>query len=134
MMKRILIMMASLALVLASVGGASAEADFLTRNELNAWREQLLKDSLSDNRYAADALEDGYYSLTFDWYTLTADTQRLSSATRIAGVLFDLVPEENEQTPADIRGLRPGDSVETLLAAWPNENESLAGTREEAVL
>ena len=63
-----------------------------------------------------------------------ADTERLSSATRILGVSFELVPDDAEMTPADIRGLRPGDSVEKLLAAWPNENESLAGTREEAVL
>lgn len=134
MMKRIMTIAAALTLILACAGWAAADAEPLSRNELNAWREQLLKDSLQDNRYAAEALDGGLYSLAFDWYTLTADTQRVSSATRISGVTFELVPEEDEQTPADIRGLRPGDSVEKLLAAWPNENESLAGTREEAVL
>lgn len=134
MMKRILTITAVLALALACTGWASADAEPLSRNELNAWREQLLRDSVSDNRYAAEAVEGGLYTLTFDWYTLIADTQRISSATRISGVLFEMVPDEEGQTPADIRGLRPGDSVEALLAAWPNENESLAGTREEAVL
>ena len=133
-MKRILTITAVLALALACTGWASADAEPLSRNELNAWREQLLRDSVSDNRYAAEAVEGGLYTLTFDWYTLIADTQRISSATRISGVLFEMVPDEEGQTPADIRGLRPGDSVEALLAAWPNENESLAGTREEAVL
>ena len=111
MMKRIMTIAAALTLILACAGWAAADAEPLSRNELNAWREQLLKDSLQDNRYAAEALDGGLYSLAFDWYTLTADTQRVSSATRISGVTFELVPEEDEQTPADIRGLRPGDSV-----------------------
>ncbi len=133
-MKRILSIVITAVLAAVCLAGAFADAEALSRNEMNAWREQLLKDSLADNRYAADAAGDGLYTLTFDWYTLTTDTQRLSSATRILSVFFELVPEEGEQTPADIRGLRPGDSAEQLLAAWPNENESLAGTREEAVL
>ena len=132
-MKRLISLALAAVLVLLCLPGMAA-AEPLTRDELNAWREQLLKDSLADNRYAADAAEDGRYTLTFDWYTLLTDTERLSSATRILGVTFDLVPDDEGVTPADIRGIRPGDSLEKLLAAWPNENESLAGTREEAVL
>ena len=133
-MKRILSILLAAVLAVSCLTYAFADAEALTRNEMNAWREQLLRDSLADNRYAAEDIGNGLYTLTFDWYTLTADTQRLSGATRILKVFFELVPDEDEQTPADIRGLRPGDSVEQLLAAWPNENESLAGTREEAVL
>ena len=133
-MKRFLSILTALALAATCVCWAAADAEALNRNELNAWREQLLKDSLADNRYAAQVREDGLFELAFDWYTLITDTQRLSSATRIEGVFFELVPDEDEMTPADIRGLRPGDTAEQLLAAWPNENESLAGTREEAVL
>lgn len=132
-MKRILSILITAVLALSCLM-AFADAEPLTRNEMNAWREQLLKDSLEDGRYTAEDAGAGQYTLAFDWYTLTADTQRLSSATRILGVTYDLVPEEDAVTPADIRGLRPGDPVEKLLAAWPNENESLAGTREEAVL
>ena len=134
MMKRFFAVILALTLAAACLPAAFGEAEALNRNEMNAWREQLLKDSLENNRYAADMREDGLYELTFDWYTLITDTQRLSSATRIEGVYFEMVPEEDELTPADIRGLRPGDTVERLLTVWPNENESLAGTREEAVL
>ena len=134
MMKRVFAVLLVLSLAAACVPVAFGEAEALSRNELNAWRDQLLKDSIADNRYASESMEDGAYSLTFDWYTLIADTQRLSSATRIMSVFYEMVPDEDEVTPADIRGLRPGDTVEKLLAAWPNENESLAGTREEAVL
>ena len=133
-MKRFLSILTALVLTATCVCWAAADAEALNRNELNAWREQLLKDSLADNRYAAQVREDGLFELAFDWYTLITDTQRLFSATRIEGVFFELVPDEDEMTPADIRGLRPGDTAEQLLAAWPNENESLAGTREEAVL
>ena len=135
MMKKLISMLLTVTLLFCCCAGmASAEVAPLTRDELNVWRDQLLKDSLADNRYAAAAADDGLYTLTFDWYTLLADTERLSSATRILGVSFELVPDDAEMTPADIRGIRPGDSVETLLQAWPNDNESLAGTREEAVL
>ena len=133
-MKKICAIILAFAFLLGCVAMAGAEAEPLTRNELSAWREQLLKDSIADNRYAAQPLENGQYSLTFDWYTLLTDTERLSSATRIQGVIFELVPDGDEETPADIRGLRPGDTLEELLAAWPNVNESLAGTREEAIL
>ena len=133
-MKRFLSILTVLVMTVTCVCWAAADAEALNRNDLHAWREQLLKDSLADNRYAADMREDGLFELAFDWYTLIADTQRLSSATRIEGVFFEMVPDEGEETPADIRGLRPGDTVEQLLAAWPNENESLVGTREEAVL
>ena len=134
MMKRALTILMILSLLTAGFLPAASAAEALSRAELNAWRDQMLRDSIADNRYAAEAREDGTYALTFDWYTLIADTQRLSSATRILGVSFETVPDEGVQTPADIRGLRPGNTVEELLAAWPNDNESLAGTREEAVL
>ena len=126
MMKRVFAVLLVLSLAAACVPAAFGEAEALSRNELNAWRDQLLKDSIADNRYASESMEDGAYSLTFDWYTLIADTQRLSSATRIMSVFYEMVPDEDEVTPADIRGLRPGDTVEKLLPpgrtrtrAWP---------------
>ncbi len=131
-MKRLILLSLVLA-ALVSLAAAQAEPEALTRTELTAWREQVLKDSLEDNRYASEPTEDGLYRLTFNEYTLLADTARISSATRILSVFFEEVPEA-ENTAADIRGLRPGDPVEKVLAAWPNDNESLAGTREEAVL
>ncbi len=133
MMKKLTALLTA-ALLLAACLPALADIAPLSRDELTAWRQQTLKDSLADNHYTVEDAEDGLYAMAFDWYTLITDTQRLSSATRILAVKYDLVPDEGETTPADIRGIRPGDSVETLLAAWPNENESLAGTREEAVL
>ena len=121
-------------LMLACAAAALADDTApLTRTELNAWREQMLKDSLADNRYASEDAGDGTYLMTFNQFKLVTDTARLSSATRILAVRFEELPEV-ENAMADIRGLRPGDSAEALLAAWPNENESLAGTREEAVL
>ena len=78
MMKRVFAVLLALSLAAACVPAAFGEAEALSRNELNAWRDQLLKDSIADNRYASESMEDGAYSLTFDWYTLIADTQRLS--------------------------------------------------------
>ena len=100
-MKKICAIILAFAFLLGCVAMAGAEAEPLTRNELSAWREQLLKDSIADNRYAAQPLENGQYSLTFDWYTLLTDTERLSSATRIQGVIFELVPDGDEETPAE---------------------------------
>jgi len=105
----------------------------LSKEELSVWREQLLKDSIQDNVYHVAPAENGRYTMEFAWYTLLTDTERLSAATRIYEVRFERAPE-GENTPADIHGVRPGDSLEKLLSAWPDENESLAGTREEAVL
>ncbi len=133
MKKRLIALLLALGLALSCLPAAVAAADPLTRMELNAWRDQLLKDSL-DASYTVENADDGLYAMVFDWYTLLTDTQRLSSATRILEVIFDLVPDEDQQTPADIRGIRPGDGIDAVLAAWPNENDSLAGTREEAVL
>ena len=133
-MKKFISLLLAALLLAACVSGACAAGEPLTREEMNAWREQVLKDSLNNPNHTVEDAGNGLYNAVFDWYTLLVDTQRLSSATRILAVTFDLVPDDEDVTPADIRGIRPGDSVEKLLAAWPNDNESLAGTREEAVL
>ena len=130
-MKKLLSLILILCLALAALP-ALGDTSALSREEINAWRSTLLKDSLKDNAYTVTE-ETGMFLLHFGYYTLAANTRTLGANTTIYAVSFNELPDQ-DNTPADIRGLRPGDLIKDLLAAWPNENPTLSGTREEAVL
>lgn len=130
-MKKISALVLAVILCLFACCALGEEAEMLRQDELINLRDELVE---AARAMPAEALtvyeEDGLYKLDYEAFALESDQNALTDTSVIDGV--EITPSEN--TLADMRGLRPGDSLEQLLAAYPLDNPSLAGTHDEAVL
>lgn len=121
-----------LAAVLAVMcAGACAEPETLTVEELSAFCGQLLEAALKEEPVTPEEDEDGFYRFDYGAYTLVGAEKELTAESEI--VRAELVAFGAEPM-ADMRGIGPGSSLETLLAAYPLDNTNLAGTYEEAAM
>ena len=130
-MKKIVALLIAVILCLFACCALGEEAAMLRQDELINLRDELVESARS---MPAEALtvyeEDGMYKLDYDAFALDSDQNALTDTAVIDGV--EITPSEN--TLSDMRGLKPGDSLEQLLAAYPLDNPSLSGTHDEAVL
>ena len=130
-MKKIVVLLIAMILCLFACCALGEEAAMLRQDELINLRDELVESARS---MPAEALtvyeEDGMYKLDYDAFALDSDQSALTDTAVIDGV--EITPSEN--TLSDMRGLKPGDSLEQLLAAYPLDNPSLSGTHDEAVL
>lgn len=88
------------------------------------------------------AKTDGFYNVTADAagcalrfkdFVLYADRPELTDETVLKAVVLDVPPEEDGTYP-DLRGIAVGAPFRDVLAAYPLDQASLSGTREEAGL
>jgi hypothetical protein len=130
-MKKIFALLLTLSLCLFSSSALGDEAEMLRQDEMIGLRDELVEMASS---LPAETLtvyeEDGTYRLDYDAFALYSDQTAIADDTVIDGL--EITPSES--TLSDMRGLKPGDSLEQLLAAYPLDNPSLSGTYDEAVL
>lgn len=130
-MKKIIALLLAAILCLTACCALGEEAAMLRQDEMMNLLDELVE---AARAMPAEAMavyeEDGMYKLDFDAFALDSDQNALTDTAVIAGA--EITPSEN--TLSDMRGLKPGDSLEQLLSAYPLDNPSLTGTREEAVL
>ena len=132
MMKRILCLLAALALGFVFSAAAEEAAEPVTAAELGALLDHVLAEALTaaplnDPAEESAQDEDG----TCFWYEnarIYADSTELTADTPVNALVF-----ESLEGPI-FRGTGMDTRVEDLLAAYPQDNYDLSGTREEAVL
>lgn len=136
MKKNLLIALVCLSLMPFAVFSQEA-AEPIRLAEVEQFNQSLLEMAMAEQLSPFSA-DDGYlvrgngYELLLAGEDVSADSLVLSAA------LTDL-PHSDEQAqatqaPVSPRGVMPGMVVEDLLALYPNDNPSLAGTTDRAVL
>ena len=127
-MKKIIVLLLAALLVCCALP-ALADGP-LTALELNYFWDGLLETALDDEPVYPEQDEDGLYAFDFGTFVLTSADQKLTPDSEIltaelrGGVLLI----------EDMRGISLGSTVEEVLAAYPLDNGSLAGTYEKAAL
>ncbi|MBO4471887.1 MAG: hypothetical protein J5841_09035 [Clostridia bacterium] len=132
MMKRILCLLAALVLCFVFSAAAEETAEPVTAAELGALMDRVLAEALTTNPLNDPAeesaqSEDGTCFL-YENARIYADGTELTADTPVYALAFEGI----EGTI--IRGTGIDTRLEDLLAAYPQDNYGLAGTREEAVL
>lgn len=102
----------------------------LTDEEMDAWSRGFLLELLASGNTGTSLTENGYETRTGN-ITLYLGSADISTDTPVLGAVIDTVTDDSRQCP---RGIMPSNSLEALLGVYPNDNPSLAGTREQAVL
>ena len=108
---------------------AQAEAQPLTVDELIAYWDQVREAALAqENPAVVEQNEDGEFMHAYDQLLLISeeDTLTADSPMRYAEVMGEGLPV--------LRGVGIGSTLEEILAAYPLDNEALAGTFDEAAL
>jgi len=100
----------------------------LTWEELRLWSQSCLERALGHQPLSAPGLTEDGYRFDYDFATLYLDVDTPSEAAHVLSI--ELTAYEAEGP----RGTQVGMLAEEILAAYPLENPTLAGTREEAVL
>ncbi len=100
----------------------------LTWEELRLWSLGCLERALGQQPLNAPGLTEDGYRFDYDFATLYLDTETPAEKANVLSV--ELTAYEAEGP----RGTQVGMLAEEILAAYPLENPTLAGTREEAVL
>ena len=132
MMKRILCLLTAVMLCLILPAAAEENAKVVTAAELDELlervRAQALTEELLNDPAGEDAeSEDGTYFL-YEAAGFYAEGTEMTADTPVNTLVFDC-DEENV-----LRGTGINSRVEDVLAAFPQDNADLAGTREEAIL
>ncbi len=109
-----------------------ASAQPLSLQELNAFAASLVERALAQ-RLEPVRGEEGY-SVSWPGCTLFLSSGDLSSDTVVSEAVILSKGEAGGPAAEAIRGVSVPDSVEALLAAYPNDNPDLAGTQQNAVL
>lgn len=125
-------LMALFLTIMLLISGAAAESMVeesanLTYEELEIYLAQLGKAALESKETVVSTSEEGLAEATFPGGVLGISDEVLKETT----VVLSAVLNQDQLCP---RGLKIGDSVEALLAAYPNDNASLAGTYYDAAL
>lgn len=129
-MKKLFCLLLALALCPLCVQAEDSAADMLTYGELTVWAEAYIRRARENsplNDPAESMTADGYEYI-YDFGTLYADSPVLSDDTEFSTVVLTADGE------TDPRGLHVGDALDAVLAAYYSENDTLAGSREAAVL
>lgn len=100
----------------------------LTLEELQLWSHSCLERALGQQPTSAPGLTEDGYRFDYDFATLYLDVDTPSEAAHVLSI--ELTAYEAEGP----RGTQVGMLAEEVLAAYPLENPTLAGTREEAAL
>ena len=111
---------------------SGAEPGTLTPDEFISFGAWIRGAAKEDGFYTASPAADGY-ALRFKDFVLYADRPELTDETVLTAAVLDVPPEEDGTYP-DLRGIAVGTPFRDVLAAYPLENSSLTGTREEAGL
>ena len=132
MMKRILCLLTAVMLCLILPAAAEENAKVVTAAELDELlervRAQALTEELLNDPAGEDAeSEDGTFFL-YEAAGFYAEGTEMTADTPVNTLVFDC-DEENV-----LRGTGMNSRVEDVLAAFPQDNADLAGTREEAIL
>ena len=132
MMKRILCLLTAVMLCLILPAAAEGNAKVVTAAELDELlervRAQALTEELLNDPAGEDAeSEDGTFFL-YEAAGFYAEGTEMTADTPVNTLVFDC-DEENV-----LRGTGMNSRVEDVLAAFPQDNADLAGTREEAIL
>jgi len=111
---------------LAEEAPQEEESAQLTYEELEIYLSALAKDALSSGEVSIRSQEDGVWAEYPGGALLIAD-EELTENTAVVG--FAAAPGQE-----DPRGLMVGSSIRDVLAAYPNDNPELYGTRYDAAL
>lgn len=128
-MKRLICLVAALLLALPLAALPEVPAAPLTMEELNAWTKEMLARAMEDKLETVETAAG--FEAQGEGYTLYLAYDDISADSVLLGVLLQRGEEVALPGP---RGTYVGQSVNDLLAAFPNDNPYLAGTQEAAVL
>lgn len=129
-MKKLFCLLLALALCPLCVQAEDSAAEVLTYQELTMWAEEYIRrarasEPLND---PADSMTEDGYEFVYDFATLYADAPVMSADTEISAVVLTA---EEANGP---RGVHVNAPLADVLDAYYSENETLAGSREAAVL
>lgn len=124
------VLLALLAVVLVCAQAEDLSPEALTVAELNSFTHSLVERALEDG--LQPLREDGGFVARGDGYTLLFPSGDLSADTALSGAF--LVPGMDGRPVESLREIPVGESVDVLLSAFPNDNPSLVGTVDNAVL
>lgn len=130
-MKRVLASILALLLMMSMAAAEQTELEPLTAQELNAWTESLVQRAIEDKLEVKETSE----GLTADGrgYSLYPKSEDLSPDTLLSGAVIDGESIEVSGLTGP-RTLIVTQAVGAVLEAFPNDNPSLHGTEEAAVL
>ncbi|MBQ8554662.1 MAG: hypothetical protein IJ438_02200 [Clostridia bacterium] len=129
-MKSLLCMLLAVLLLPGIALAEESTADTLMLSELTEWAARYQARAIASeplNIPKESITEDGY-EFIYDFATLYADTPVMSKDTEISAVVITSPKEEGP------RGTMVDDTIAVILAAYYNENDELAGSRESAAL
>ncbi len=121
-----LLMILSLFTVPALAEIGAEESAPLTYEELDLFLSALAKDALSSQDLTVEEADGAYWAQSPEAILMIAD-EEFTDSTALLGAVIQPGQE-------DLRGLKIGDSLDALLAAYPNDNPQLSGTRYDAAL
>lgn len=129
-MKKMLCLLLALAMIPLCALAEDSAADLLTCKELTVWAEGYIARAEAEeplNDPAASLTEDGY-EFVYSFATLYADLPQLGEDTNVSAIVLT-ASEENGP-----RGVNVNSPLADVLSAYYTENDTLAGSRETAVL
>ena len=109
-----------------------AEAEALTPADFEAYGTWIREAARTDGFYNVSPAAEGY-ALRFKDFVLYADRPEWTEETALKTAVLDVPPDEDGTYP-DLRGIAVGAPFLEVLSAYPLDNPSLSGTREEAWL
>lgn len=128
-MKKIVSLLIACVLALGCLPAFGEDA-YLTAEEIQDYCDSLLQTALTLPPVSPEETEDGGWCFDFGSFALYSEDQALTADSAV--ILAELLPGEDNLR--DMRGIGPGSTAREVLAAYPLDNEDLAGTYEEAVL
>lgn len=129
-MKKMLCLLLALVMIPLCALAEDSAADMLTCKELTVWAEGYIARAEAEeplNDPAASLTADGY-EFVYSFATLYADLPQLGEDTNVSAIVLT-ASEENGP-----RGVNVNSPLSDVLAAYYSENDTLAGSRETAVL
>ncbi len=131
-MKKLLLALLLLTLACSpALSESTAPAPFDAR-EFDAWFEAAVS-ALDETTATLAENEEGFFEATQNGVTYVFSGKDAPLREKVTGIVLIAEPESYEHLRCP-RALIPTNSLDVLLAAYANDNPSLAGTRDEAVL
>lgn len=136
-MRRNLLILLVCLFLLPLAGFSQEPAEPIRLAEVEQFNQSLLEMAMAEQ--LSGFSEDGGYLVRGNGYELLLAGEDVSADSLVLSAALTGLPDSHEQTqaalaPVSPRGVLPGMVVEDLLALYPNDNPSLAGTTDRAVL